>query len=110
MSKTSRDSNWNSVSKVQRERYKARVKDIIDQARNAGCYFCGESDPAVLQFHHIDPETKEFDVGNSHQSQGIEKVRREIAKCIVVCGNDHLRIHAGILDVEQYNGIRKHES
>lgn len=99
MSKTSRGSNWDSVTKTQRQRYREKVKGIIDSAKLRGCLFCPENDPVVLQFHHVIPESKTFNIGHSHTSRGIGAVEAEIAKCVVVCANCHLRIHAGHLEV-----------
>ena len=97
--KTSRPSNWESVTKTQRQKYREKVKDLIDTAKLRGCYFCPENDPVVLQFHHIDPESKLFNVGHSHTSRGIAAVQAEIDKCVIVCANDHLRLHAGLLEI-----------
>lgn len=98
---TSQPSNWQTVTLSQRQKYKQKVKVVIDEAKTSGCYFCPEDDPVVLQFHHIDPESKRFNVGYSHARYGVRAVQEEIAKCIVVCSNCHLRIHAGILEVPQ---------
>jgi hypothetical protein len=100
MSRTSQPSNWKSINNTQRSRYKAKVKAIIDNAKMVGCYFCRENDPIVLQFHHVDPASKSFHVGHSHTSRGIAAVEAEIAKCVVVCSNCHLRIHAGVLEID----------
>jgi len=53
----------------------------------------------VLDFHHINPEEREFDVSASWRKYGIERVRKEIEKTIIVCANCHRRIHAGTLEV-----------
>jgi hypothetical protein len=101
MSQTSTPSNWHSVKDSQRRRYKEKVRLVIDEARAKPCFFCGIADPVVNQFHHINPEEKSFDVGHSWSSRGLNAVLTEIAKCVVVCANDHLRIHAGILEVPE---------
>ncbi|NIQ17146.1 MAG: hypothetical protein GTO02_23025, partial [Candidatus Dadabacteria bacterium] len=47
-----------------------------------------------LQFHHKNPEEKEGDVCefvNAGYSK--EVVLKEIAKCIVICANCHLKLH-----------------
>lgn len=93
-------SNWQSVTKRQRQQYKDKVKAVIDEAKLRGCYFCPENDPVVLQFHHIDPKSKKFNVGHSHTNRGISAVQEEIDKCIVVCANDHLRLHSGQISLE----------
>lgn len=57
-----------------------------------GCCVCGARDPVVLQFHHTGDKAEE--VGKMvNGSRSLEKIKAEIEKCIVVCANDHLRIH-----------------
>lgn len=56
------------------------------------CVDCGESDPVVLEFDHIDPSTKSFTIGNAAaQMKPLEVVKAEIAKCAVRCRNCHVR-------------------
>jgi hypothetical protein len=47
-----------------------------------------------LQFHHIDPGTKEIELSTAI-SRGWSKKRilAEVAKCIVLCANCHLKHH-----------------
>lgn len=58
----------------------------------AGCAHCGEKDPIVLQFHHCIGE-KDFPVSRM-TIMSLSRVKAEIAKCIVLCANCHLREHA----------------
>jgi hypothetical protein len=66
------------------------------------CVDRGESDPAVLDFDHVDPEHKRMEVGRmitrGHSWAAIE---REIMKCVVRCANDHRRRTA-----KQFNWYR----
>ncbi len=66
--------------------------EIKAQAR---CKHCGESHPAVLQFHHRDAKEKLFDVSTFvyHQKGGLRKLEEEIAKCDILCGNCHFKYH-----------------
>jgi len=51
---------------------------------------CGESDPVALDFDHIDPNTKIDTISNMAGSSGsLERLKREIAKCIILCSNCH---------------------
>jgi hypothetical protein len=58
------------------------------------CEECGESDPACLHFHHVDPTTKRFDIGEA-ASLGRSKqvILDELAKCRALCANCHLKHH-----------------
>jgi len=58
------------------------------------CAYCSETDPACLDFHHIDPSEKEINVPWAVDwGWGVERIKREIAKCIVLCANCHRKNH-----------------
>lgn len=53
------------------------------------CVDCGEADPVVLDFDHVDPGTKLWTVGKMLSRQATPAIEREIEKCEVRCGNCH---------------------
>jgi hypothetical protein len=55
------------------------------------CADCGESDPVVLEFDHLDTQAKSFDIGQSLPYRKWESILEEIEKCEVVCANCHRR-------------------
>lgn len=65
---------------------------VLEYLSTHPCIDCGEADPVVLDFDHVDPATKSFDItakiGNGGAWRTIEA---EIAKCVVRCANDHRR-------------------
>jgi hypothetical protein len=58
----------------------------------SGCPY-KETDPAVLEFHHVGEKDKEIGrmIG---QSYGVEAIAREISRCEVLCANCHRRLTA----------------
>jgi hypothetical protein len=58
-----------------------------------GCKRCGETHPACLQFHHIDPEKKEFTISSSKSLTSMKRLLAEIVKCEVLCANCHFKEH-----------------
>jgi hypothetical protein len=57
------------------------------------CSSCGESDPAVLEFHHVGE--KSWEVGRMiAQGYGTDAIAAEISQCIVLCANCHRRLTA----------------
>ena len=59
-----------------------------------GCSECGERHPAVLQFHHVNPEEKDGRVSHMVATNvSWDLILAEIAKCIVLCANCHAKIH-----------------
>jgi hypothetical protein len=57
------------------------------------CIKCGEDDPIVLDFHHRDPKKKTKGVARLAATSTLDQVKVEIAKCDVLCANDHRRQH-----------------
>lgn len=62
-----------------------------------GCLFCSESTPICLDFHHINPEDKKYEVSTLVSAGNMIKVYEEISKCILICSNCHRKLHAGLL-------------
>lgn len=65
---------------------------------NPGCCWDGPYDPFMLDFHHIDPASKENDVS---QIRKPTKLFEEINKCTVLCANCHRLETWGQLDCSQ---------
>ena len=63
-----------------------------------GCSFCDEREPCVLDFHHVDPNTKEMSVSALASNKSKERLVNEINRCAVVCSNCHRKLHFGKLD------------
>lgn len=60
---------------------------------NLSCATCKNDDSDLLDFHHADPTTKEITVSDAVQrGWSISKIKAEIEKCKILCGNCH-RIH-----------------
>src|SRR5579862_1648346 len=54
------------------------------------CVLCGNSDPRVLKFDHIDPKTKSFSIAQGISSVlSWENILIEIEKCQILCANCH---------------------
>lgn len=52
------------------------------------CVHCGESDPQVLEFHHV--EQKRSSVTRlMRNGYSVEIIQSEIGRCIVLCANCH---------------------
>ncbi len=58
------------------------------------CSRCSESHPACLEFHHRNPAEKEINLSwVVSWGWSIERIEREIDKCIVLCANCHRKQH-----------------
>jgi predicted transcriptional regulator len=80
--------------------YEKQCQLKIDAMEYKGgkCCLCGYNKcKGALDFHHIDPEKKEFAIG-SLRAYRWDIVKPELDKCILVCKNCHAEIHAKMVD------------
>jgi hypothetical protein len=57
---------------------------------------CHESDPCCLEFHHLNPNTKDFDLASAaRQGYSWDRLMKEVDKCAVLCSNCHRKLHSG---------------
>lgn len=65
---------------------------LLDYLSDKCCAVCGESDPVVLEFDHINPQQKSFGIARAI-SDGVKwsVILAEIQKCQVLCANCHKR-------------------
>ena len=77
-------------------------KHISEYKANLGCCNCKENDPACLDLHHLDSETKEGNVSDLVKKGNKNKVLEEIKKCIVICANCHRKHHSGNSNIKLY--------
>ena len=76
----------------QLEHRKETRKQLVEYLKAHPCVVCGESDPVVLQFDHIDPSTKKASVSRLMSgTRKWETILKEIEKCQVLCANCHAR-------------------
>lgn len=65
------------------------------------CFCCNQSFPqSVYDFHHLDPNKKDFGLGQKESTIKWDIVKKEIDKCIMVCANCHRMIHSGEIDLK----------
>lgn len=65
-----------------------------------GCVICGETDPVVLDLHHLGNEKKFHDMGFLiHKPYSMKVIMKELAKCVVICKNDHARVTQGVITI-----------
>lgn len=69
----------------------------LQLVREAGgvCSRCGyEKNLAALTWHHLNPKSKSFELDLRHLSNRSEiSIRKELAKCRLLCSNCHAEIH-----------------
>jgi hypothetical protein len=79
-------------------RRRRRVKQILVEEAGGRCQLCGyDGSFAALEFHHLDPTTKAFGVGEKGITRAIDKIREEARKCVLLCANCHSEVEAGFV-------------
>jgi hypothetical protein len=77
-----------------REHLKENREYILEYKCTHPCVDCGEPDPIVLNFHHLNRREKKAPVARLLTGYWSMKVIvSEIEKCIVLCANCHRRRH-----------------
>lgn len=74
-----------------RKRETLSRKYIYEYLSSNPCSTCGESNPVVLEFDHLDRKKKRGNVSDMVK-YSLSSVIKEIEKCRVLCANCH-RIH-----------------
>jgi hypothetical protein len=81
-------------------RRQKRQGDFLNSLKTS-CIICGESEPCCIDFHHLDPSIKDFTIGQ-HRSRSKQWLIQEIKKCVCLCSNCHRKVHAGLIDLNDY--------
>jgi hypothetical protein len=54
------------------------------------CVICKNDNPVVLEFHHLDPKKKKYNISTMiYQCMKLIDIQAELKKCIVLCSNCH---------------------
>lgn len=86
-----------SKESVNTRRRKVKLQLIEEFGGKCAGHECGYSKYAgALEFHHIDPSHKSFQISSS--SISIRRLRAECNKCILLCANCHREAEGGLFD------------
>jgi hypothetical protein len=81
-------------------RRRRKVKEILVAEAGGRCTACGfDAHQAALEFHHLDPSQKRFNLSLRGVTRSIDKLRAEARKCVLLCSNCHALVEAGVLTV-----------
>ena len=98
-----------------KEKYKKKSKRLRDDRREklkelkatAICCICGENDPRCLDFHHRNPEEKDFGITRAIRDRvAWSTILEEIEKCDLICANCHRKGHASLVAKGKKKGHR----
>lgn len=75
--------------------HRLRRKTALVALLGGECVRCGYCKVIqALQFHHVDPSTKLFELGMRNLSKRWEVLEAEARKCELLCANCHAEEHA----------------
>lgn len=61
------------------------------------CRECGYNKcDSALEFHHLDPNQKDFSIASSRLKTFSDLIRKELDKCVLLCCLCHREVHTGI--------------
>ena len=87
----------NDMSEYRRNyHYRKNLKEkqfIFNYLSKKSCVVCQTTDVMVLEFDHIQPSKKSFEISRAlmNSKTTIAQLKKEIAKCQVLCSNCHKR-------------------
>jgi len=78
------------------QRRRTIKRKLVEEA-GGRCVLCGyDGCQQVLEFHHLDPGLKEFQLSHNGATRSLAKSRAEARKCVLLCANCHREVEAGI--------------
>jgi hypothetical protein len=73
------------------------LKRMSLEYKGSKCEICGyDKCLQALEFHHLDPNEKDFGIAEKGHTRSWKSVKKELDKCILVCSNCHMEIHYNI--------------
>ena len=91
-----------------KQKYQEKKEVVQELKSKCKCAKCGDDRGYVLDYHHINSEEKETTIARMiSNNYELDKVYKEIEKCIVLCANCHREFHYlhnknSSLSLEQY--------
>ena len=82
-------------NKIQSDRFRSVRRAIVEE-QGGKCSICGYNKYiGALEFHHLDPSKKD-PLYSSSKCWGIDRIRKEVENCVLLCSNCHREIEAGV--------------
>ncbi len=78
--------------------WRQRTKLRAIAYKGGACQICGYNKAVrALQFHHLIPGEKDFNI--SRASKSWQSIKTELDKCILLCSNCHAEVHEEIVEL-----------
>lgn len=85
------------------QRRRSKLQRMAVEYRGGECLYCGYSRcVSAMEFHHLDPETKEFGISAAcAKTRAWEVIRRELDKCVILCCRCHRELNEGLISPQE---------
>jgi transposase len=81
-------------------RRRRKVKTILVEEAGGACCICGYArSMRALHFHHLEPSEKRHTINAKGVALGLETLRAEARKCVLLCSNCHAEVEDGTASV-----------
>lgn len=76
-----------------------KIKLLAFEYKGSKCERCSyDKCLSAMEFHHLDPQGKDFGISDKGYTRSWQKVKEELDKCIMICANCHREIHEKIIN------------
>lgn len=82
----------NCVCENEKKKYQLKLNEFEEYKKTLHCKKCGEKKFYLLDFHHRNPDEKDFTIAEKIRIP-LDKLKKEIDKCDVLCANCHREWH-----------------
>ena len=84
----------NKCNVIRVSKRRRAVKQLLVDHFGGKCIKCGYNKSIkALQFHHRDPNEKDFGLASGGKTMSFNKLLAEASKCDLVCANCHAELH-----------------
>lgn len=83
---------YHEKHKEERNKQDAEYRKRV-QGLKTPCVKCGDTRLYVIDFHHIDPSEKSFNINRKSSKKDFSVIEEEVKKCVCLCRNCHMEFH-----------------
>ena len=92
------DRREENMAAVKKRRKKLKLMAV--ELKGGCCAVCGyKRCIRALEFHHLDPQLKEFALSMRGLTRSWEKIKEELNKTVLLCANCHREVEDGLINV-----------
>lgn len=89
---------WKKRRSESVKKWKKEAKRKLVEYKGGKCQICNYNRSLrALEFHHLDPTKKDFEISNN--SLSFDVIKLEVDKCALLCANCHREYHDGLINL-----------